>query len=429
MILDQLFAQIEKQYNAKLPFVAYRKPNTSQLKAMLQTDDTLHPIVDFTESGFVFAPFDSKEDAFLIPVNNSEVFSVLFDSKIFSESEDDRNYQKTTSHNHNASQESDKIAHIKRVESGIEAIQNQCFSKVVLSRRELIANVETHPFEIFKRLLQRYPTAFVSIWYHPKVGMWLGATPETLLSMNGNQLKTMALAGTQAFEGSEDVVWKEKEKEEQQIVTDFIVQRLGSVGGTPVFAKAKDGQAIGSGQPARTEKAHSGDLTVENAESTADTQQLSNPGIKVSEPKTVRAGNLLHLQTEISMRLKPGTGSLKPILDALHPTPAVCGFPKDQSKAYIIENEGYPREFYAGFMGELHLKETISRNPNRRNVENNAYNAQKSVSNLYVNLRCMQIKNKNIYIYIGGGITKDSIAEAEWEETVHKSKVIKSVLQ
>ena len=79
-------------------------------------------------------------------------------------------------------------------------------------------------------------------------------------------------------------------------------------------------------------------------------------------------------------------------------------------------------------MGELHLKETKSRNTNRRNVENNAYRVQKSVSDLYVNLRCMQIKNQNVLLYVGGGITKDSNAEAEWEETVHKSKIIKSVI-
>ncbi|MGC1633197.1 MAG: chorismate-binding protein, partial [Gelidibacter sp.] len=171
----------------------------------------------------------------------------------------------------------------------------------------------------------------------------------------------------------------------------------------PTVSKAVDDQAVGS-------------------------FQLSNDVIKVTGPKTVKAGNLLHLQTEISMYLKPEASALKPILEALHPTPAVCGFPKEKAKAYIIQNEGYPREFYSGFMGELHLKETLKRNTNRRNVENNAYNVQKSVSSLYVNLRCMQIKNQNIYIYVGGGITKDSNAEAEWQETVHKSQIIKTVI-
>lgn len=394
MILDQLFERIEKQFDDKLPFVAYRKPNASEVKGMFQRDDKLHYMTDFTESGFLIAPFDSKDDSYLIPLNQSEVISVQFDPNNFSEH--GINFQKKSSDSNNANQEADRSAHIKRVENAIEAIKTDSFSKVVLSRREIIKNVEPDTIEIFKRLLQRYPTAFVYVWYHPKVGLWLGATPETLLSMIGNQLKTMSLAGTQAYEGSINVIWKEKEKEEQQIVTDFIVDNLQT--------------------------------SISNQLSEINSSQASNGDINISGPNTVKAGNLLHLQTEISMHLRPETRNLKPILDALHPTPAVCGFPKQRAKAYIVENEGYPREFYAGFIGELNLKETTSRNTNRRNVENNAYRVQKSVSDLYVNLRCMQIKDQNILIYVGGGITKDSNPEAEWMETVHKSKTIKSVL-
>ena len=70
----------------------------------------------------------------------------------------------------------------------------------------------------------------------------------------------------------------------------------------------------------------------------------------------------------------------------------------------------------------------VSRNTNSRNVENNAYASIKTVSNLFVNLRCMQISNQEAIIYVGGGITKDSNVEAEWEETVQKALVMKKVL-
>lgn len=397
MTVDHFFEQIKKQFHDKLPFVVYKKPNTSGLERLFQEDNCVHSVVDFTESGFVFAPFDSNQNTYIIPINHADLASVPFEDNYFSEIDIKNNPSDFV----NTNLETDKLSHIKRVENGIKAIENGQFSKVVLSRRELVENVEIHPLEIFKRLLQRYPTAFVYCWYHPKIGLWLGATPETLLSVSGNQLKTMSLAGTQAFRGTAEVVWKDKEKEEQQIVTDFIVDSLR--------------ESVGNSSESQFK-------SIENK------SPISNDFIKVSEQKTVQAGNLLHLQTEISMRLKSETESLKPILEALHPTPAVCGFPKNKAKAYIIENEAYPREFYSGFLGELHLKETINRNPNRRNVENNAYGIQKSVSNLYVNLRCMQIKNRNTFIYVGGGITKDSDANAEWEETVHKSKIIKSVL-
>ena len=412
MILDQFFEQIKKQFDDKLPFVAYRKPNGSELKGMLQRDGALHSIADFTESGFVFAHFDSRNDAFLIPFEHSELLSVQLDKNDISK--DEIGFQKSISDINNPNQEAAKLFHINNVEKAIEAIKSGSFSKVVFSRQEIIENVDNNPIEIFKRLLLRYPTAFVYVWFHPKVGLWLGATPETLLTVRGNQLKTMALAGTQAFEGSMDVVWKEKEKEEQQIVTDFIVENLReSVGSSQ--------STVSSLQPTLTEKERSGGSAFRSSDT-------SDENIKISGPKTVRAGNLLHLETEISIQLKPETSALKPILNALHPTPAVCGYPKEKAKAYILENEGYDREFYSGFMGELHLKENISRNPNRRNVENNAYNIQKSVSNLYVNLRCMQIKDQNIIIYVGGGITKHSDPVSEWEETIHKSQIIKSVL-
>ncbi len=372
MALDQFFEHIQNQFDKKLPFVAYKKPDTSVVKGVLQSDAVIHTSVDFTESGFVFAPFDAENEAFLIPIENS--------TGIEHEFLPSHEFDGATKADQSPSNQ--KEFHVHLVQKAIEAIKNNHLKKVVLSRREAVQPPEANPINLFKKLLHTYTTAFVYCWYHPKVGLWLGATPETLLSIRGNQLKTMSLAGTQPFKGSTDVVWKEKEKEEQQLVTDFIVGSL---------------------------------------ETSVDT-------IKVSEIETVRAGNLLHLRTTIQANLKPGTLNLKQLLKAIHPTPAVCGFPKDKAKAFILEHEGYPREFYAGFLGELNLKETTTRNTNRRNVENNAYAVSKKVSNLYVNLRCMQLKDEHVYLYVGGGITKDSDAVMEWEETVHKSQTIKRIL-
>jgi len=96
----------------------------------------------------------------------------------------------------------------------------------------------------------------------------------------------------------------------------------------------------------------------------------------------------------------------------LHPTPAVCGLPKKITKDFILNNEGYNREYYSGFLGEIN-KDFVSK-------ENN--------TDLFVNLRCMQITDNKAFIYVGGGITKDSIPENEWKETVNKSMTIKKVL-
>ena len=141
-----------------------------------------------------------------------------------------------------------------------------------------------------------------------------------------------------------------------------------------------------------------------------------------------KAGNLLHLKTNISGTLSSNIVDFQQILNTLHPTPAVCGVPKAEAKAFILQHENYHREFYTGFLGELNLKEKRSRQTMRHNAENDAFTTVITVSNLYVNLRCMQLKNAQAMIYVGGGITKDSIPEAEWEETVNKAQTIKSVI-
>ena len=97
----------------------------------------------------------------------------------------------------------------------------------------------------------------------------------------------------------------------------------------------------------------------------------------------------------------------------MHPTPAVCGLPRNNAKDFVLKNENYHRSFYTGFLGEINMED---KNLNSKN------------SSLFVNLRCMEIRNEKASIYVGGGITKDSVAKKEWEETVSKSKTMKKVL-
>ncbi|HLV39803.1 chorismate-binding protein [Xanthomarina sp.] len=383
MTSEDFFQNIHQHLKKQLPFVVYRKPNEGEVKAMLQNTKQLHLIKDYSEKGFVMAPFDATKSSVLIPFEAS--VSIACASVNLSELLELSNklVKKGTFRDNSEDVDSDRNFHIKLVQKGVEAIKKAQFGKVVLSRREPFGLKEENPIEIFKRLLQNYPTAFVYCWFHPEIGLWLGATPENLISTEGSRFKTMALAGTQKYEGTEQVLWQKKEKEEQQFVTDFILQSL----------------------------------------------KESTENIHISEVKTVKAGNLLHLQTNISGILNFKNSSFKDLLDQLHPTPAVCGMPKEASKQFILKNENYNREFYTGFLGELNLQEKNTRNTNRRNVENNAYASIKNVSNLFVNLRCMQILDKRALIYVGGGITKDSNPEAEWQETCSKALVMKKVLQ
>ena len=376
MIEKECFTTIETHYNSQLPFVAYRKPNEGFVKAILQKDDAIYTVNDFTERGFVFSPFDSKKDTILFPLEQSKTISCeyIISSEISNISKLKR--KKEASNN----SENEQEQHIKLVEQGIKAINEGRFEKVVLSRVEGVPISEENPIEIFQNLLENYSTAFVYLWYHPEIGLWLGATPETLLKIEGQRFKTMSLAGTKKYDDAIEKPWGTKEIDEQQIVTDYIVNNLKDI--------VRD--------------------------------------INVTTPKTIKAGELLHLQSKISGVLK--SEHLKLVVETLHPTPAICGLPKIETKSFILYNETYNREFYTGFLGELNIKTSKSRNTNRRNVENNAYSTVKITSELFVNLRCMQIKNQQAFIYVGGGITKDSNPELEWEETVNKTQTMLRVL-
>ncbi len=348
IITELLFNKIADSYNASLPFVAYRFPKENQVKGFFQKDDTLHFTKTYSEPGFVFAPFDDAKASIVFPLAESEICTTAFlenATDVFKQS-------KMQSKPDNA-----KEKHIKLVQNGIDFLKITGVKKVVLSRKEVIDYPDLEIIETFKKLLISYSNAMVYVWFHPKVGLWLGATPETLLKVQGKLFTTMSLAGTQIYKGSLDVVWQQKEKQEQQFVTDYLLEKLGN-------------------------------------------------DVIVSKPQTIKAGNLIHLCTDISGKLSQEF-TLNRLIKLLHPTPAVCGMPKDKAKTFILENETYDRGFYTGFLGELNLNKETS---------------------LFVNLRCMQVLSKQIVIYIGGGITVDSNPKMEWEETVDKSKVMLKVL-
>ncbi|WP_299114222.1 chorismate-binding protein [uncultured Winogradskyella sp.] len=368
---DIFFRNLEQQYDNKLPFVVYSRPINSIIKCWLQNDDILHSTNTFKESGFVFSPFDLNQSAIVLP--QSECSHHVLEIDNLQLDEKSKTEFKLSSEG--------KREHINLVTKGIDSITNGELEKVVLSRFEE-RPVAEHPISIFKRLFNTYKNAMVYCWYHPKVGLWLGATPELLFKIEGQQLTTISLAGTQAYNPNRNPNWTEKELKEQQIVTDYLAQQI--------------------------------------------TDYTENTNI--SEVETIRAGNLWHLKSRLISRVSKET-ELKSIIEALHPTPAVCGFPKEDSKQFILDNEYYNREFYTGFLGELNLQFSKTRNPNRKNVENNAYSIVKKQSNFYVNLRCMQIKDDKAIIYVGGGITQGSIAENEWEETQNKAKTIGRILR
>lgn len=388
---EAFFSRLGEQLSGGLPFAAYRKPEGSGIVALLQQNAELHKEGALERPGFVFAGFRDPEDCILIPLEASERLELgageLSFEKASEKAPESVTEADVTGNNISDSEvfseDRAKQQHLALVERGIAVLKTGALEKVVLSRKEPIPLREQDPLQLFRELLITYLTAFVYLWYHPEVGLWLGATPETLLQVEGLNFKTMALAATQKYAGSLDVSWGAKEKQEQQFVTDSIVENLQGL------------QAVAE--------------------------------MKLTEPFTTRAGGLVHIRTDITGRLS-SSENLKQIVHALHPTPAVCGLPKEKARDFILKEEGYDREYYTGFLGELNFRETRSRSRNRRNTENLAYAAVKRSSSLYVNLRCMKLSGGTAELFIGGGITKDSHAESEWQETQNKAQTMKKVI-
>lgn len=345
--------RVEEALKKNLPFVVFRRPNEKKTQSWFLKNDNLVLSDDFIEDSFVFAPFGFGEKVFFLR-ENSEVFEEEV-AGVFSDFKE----VITT--------DTDKEKHISLVKKGIEAIRSGEFSKVVLARREEVQVEKELYFLYYQRMLHKYSTAYVYWWYHPKKGMWMGATPELLLRKEHCKIYTVSLAGTVSAVGKtkSEIVWGAKEKAEQQIVTDFIVAIL----------------------------------------------QNNCQFVKTSGAYTHQAGNLFHLKTEIEAEIEADV-HLKDIIYQLHPTPALCGFPKEKARDFIEKNEGFCREYYGGFLGEYQLVDKIGDRQTQ----------------LYVNLRSMQIKGNSAFLYIGGGINNDSIAEKEYEETVNKSRIIKQVL-
>ncbi|MCR9065847.1 MAG: chorismate-binding protein [Cytophagales bacterium] len=257
------------------------------------------------------------------------------------------------------------------VSKAVEEIKKtEAFEKVVLSRKtELTSAGDFDAVAHFRKICQKYPGVFCSMVFLPSINeLWIGASPETLVRQNSDSFfETMALAGTQsAFDNDgieiecPEALWRQKEIEEQALVSRYIIN---------CFKKIR-------------------------------VREFSEIG-----PKTVRAGNLLHLQTRFQVdsgRINfPQMASV--MLELLHPTSAVCGMPKDIAFDFIQKNEEYDRGFYSGYLGPVNIN---------------------SITHLFVNLRSLKISGSQITLFAGCGITADSTPEKEWIETEMKLKTI-----
>lgn len=242
------------------------------------------------------------------------------------------------------------------------AIKLGRFDKLVLSRKKQISLPDNFSaFGAFLTASRLYNDSYVYMCKTPHTGLWIGATPEILLSGSGNSFTTVALAGTKVFDDNLNICnWDLKNRSEQGCVVDYLRNIVSDI----------------------------------------------DPTFNEHGPFPAKAGKLMHLKTVFNFTAHKDYG-LCDLLERIHPTPAVCGFPKDCALSFILENEGYDREYYSGFVGKINMEKEVE---------------------LYVNLRCMKIEGKSVVLYAGGGIVESSNAREEWAETERKMETMSDTI-
>lgn len=242
------------------------------------------------------------------------------------------------------------------VDQGVELLKQDQAKKIVLSRIISFPHKGLTVDSIFTALNEKFPSAAVFAFTDEHEVTWLGASPELLFRKRGEVYQTISLAGTRKT-GSEEA-WGEKEIEEQSFVTDFIQRELENLG---------------------AEKIVLGDV------------------------KSRSAGSVEHLCTEIQFEYN---GDWKEVMNTLHPTPAVCGMPREQAKGIVADLETHDREYYTGLIG----------------IE------QGNNVDVYVILRCLKYSEDLLHVFVGAGITDSSIPELEARETRWKAESLTGVI-
>jgi menaquinone-specific isochorismate synthase len=252
------------------------------------------------------------------------------------------------------------------VADAVAAMQRGELKKVVLAREILVeADESLDAVEILGRLRASYPSAYVFA-----VDGFIGATPELLVSRTGDVVRSHPMAGTTPRTGdpatdqrsAASLLASAKDRAEHQITIDTVLDAV-----LP-FCSYVD----------------------------------SEP-----EPSIVSLANVQHLASLVEGRLSSPPASVLALVEALHPTPAVCGFPREAALAAIARLEGFDRGRYAGTVG------WVDRSGNGR---------------FAVSIRCAELDGPRARLFAGNGIVADSDPRTELAETRAKLNALLSAV-
>lgn len=276
------------------------KKNEAFALYIMPDDDKVH----FLASKEVCRYEESNENGFFInSFNNSYGMPVLIADELslddaidyFNESEikpapDVKPFESST----------DKSIYIERTSDVIAGLRNEG-GKAVISRVICGDATSMNWIDVVQKYFSKYKSTFRYIYNTPVTGMWFGASPEILVKREvlTDVIQTMALAGTRKCS---EYDWDDKNIEEHDFVTRYIVSTLKSLGLEPQVGMAEN----------------------------------------------VRFGSIEHLCHRIIAKYD---GPIITVANALSPTPALAGFPLDRALEYIEYAELHPRRCYGGYVG------------------------------------------------------------------------------
>ena len=352
-----------------LSFVTYRLPQQDHSTTYIQTTPghvQWRSILDISDqTGFIMAPFDTRNGHKYIVVKPDLVINGREITQEQIGQIETIKARRQPAWSGEIPVVTGRETYLSQVKAIKTSISTGAFQKAVLSR---IRAIDGNYFDLVPRLFQtmcrRHPNAFVYLFKSDE-HFWMGASPEPLLRLRDGRISTVSLAGTRPYADKHMDVnrWTAKEVLEQEYVTRYIHDVL---------------------------------------------RAFDIRDYRVSSPYVKKAGNLVHLRTDFSFGFDKINGRFWELVDAMHPTPAVAGQPKDDAISYIKKLEPHDRDYYTGFLGPVSHSEGID---------------------LFVNLRCMKFTPAHLSLYVGGGITLDSDPSDEWDETRWKAESLLKILR
>lgn len=268
----------------------------------------------------------------------------------------------------NGSEYDDWIISVNKAKS---LIDKKNFEKLVLARQVTVSKShDMLPTQVLNKLRQQYASCYNFLIHRPNGKTFLGSTPERLGAFRNKLLLTEALAGSiqRGNTATEDTFFEkylsdsEKDRKEHNFVIRDIEERLAPL---------------------------------------VESFNRSN------QPEIKKLSNVQHLYTPIRAQLKDDI-TMFDVIDQLHPTPAVGGYPWQDASAYINKLENFDRGWYAGPVGWFNTN---------------------GDGEFAVGIRSGLFTKDKAHFFAGCGIVANSQPDMEWKETNLKLKPMLSALR